>query len=69
MQDDIKAVYAIFVEVWRFYRKYWEVSDSDEYWDKLIDESNEMCKKNNSLLLRGLLGEIIKDIERRYKGD
>lgn len=63
----IREAYTIFTDAWRFYRKYWEISAEDEYWDNLICESNELCKKNSSPLLRGLLGEIIKDIERRYK--
>lgn len=66
--EAIKEAYSIFTDAWRFYRKYWEISAEDEYWDNLMRESNKMCEKNSSPLLRGLLGEIIKDIERRYKG-
>lgn len=67
--DEIKEAYSIFTDAWRFYRKHWEISAKDEYWDNLIRESNELCKKNSAPLLRGLLSEIIKDIERRYKSE
>ncbi len=63
----ITAAYEVFTTAWRFYRKHWKVSKSDEYWKVVIEESNELYKTNPSPLLRGLLVAIIQEMERRTK--
>lgn len=35
----------LYKDVWNFHKKFSEVKDTDEYWQAVIDESNEIAKK------------------------
>jgi len=67
MADSVKDTYDIITIVWKFYHKHWEVRSDDEYWEAVCAEADRLYKANQSPLLRGMLHEVIKDMERRYK--
>ena len=35
----------MFVDYWNLCQKHWQVESTDEYWENLIDDCNEFCKK------------------------
>lgn len=39
----------------------------DTDWELLLQEAEKICKNSSNPLLRGLLHEVIKDIERRHR--
>ena len=65
--DNIKEVWKVFADVWAFYKKYWEVSGADEYWEKVISEANRLYKDNPTPLKRALINAVVDDMERRLK--
>lgn len=35
----------MFVDYWNLCQKHWQVENTDEYWENLIDDCNEFCEK------------------------
>ena len=65
--DNIKEAWKVFTDVWAFYKKFWEVSHTDEYWEKVISEADRLYKDNPTPLNRALINVVVDDMERRLK--
>ena len=64
--EELKAVYNIFTDVWKLYKKYADVRTDDEYWEKVVNESDEIAKKyGNGRLCRDLILAVIAEFERK----
>lgn len=37
----------MFTDFWALCQKYWEIEDSDEYWEQSINAADDFCKKYN----------------------
>ena len=37
-EDELKQYYSVFTSAWKFFRKYSDVKDSDEYWESVVSE-------------------------------
>jgi len=59
----------MYADVWAFHKKYINgVNDSDEFWEAVVSESNEIAKKHNeNKFIVGLLLNEIDEMERIYK--
>lgn len=40
--EELKAVYNIFTDVWKMYKKYADVRSDDEYWEDVVNETNAL---------------------------
>ena len=66
--EELKAVYGMFTDAWKFYKKYADVQQSDEYWEAVVDESGQLAKKyDNAKLAIALLLAAIDELERKSK--
>ncbi len=66
--EELKAVYGMFTDAWKFYKKYADVQQSDEYWEAVVDESGQIAKKyDNAKLAIALLLAAIDELERKSK--
>ena len=66
--EELKAVYGMFTDAWKFYKKYADVQQSDEYWESVVDESGQIAKKyDNEKLAIALLLAAIDELERKSK--
>lgn len=58
----------MFTDFWKLCQKYWQVESSDEYWESLIDSTNNFANKYKSIpLSRKLAFALIESIEELYK--
>lgn len=65
---ELKAVYGMFTDAWKFYKKYADVQQSDEYWEAVVDESGQIAKKyDNAKLAIALILAAIEELERKSK--
>lgn len=66
VRDYYKEMYS---DVWLFHKKYINgVCDDDEYWEAVVDESNEIAKKHKeNKFIIGLLLNEIEELDRIYK--
>lgn len=66
--EELKRIYNLFTDCWRFFKKYSEVKDTDEYWEAVVDESGELSKKyNNDKFAIALVLAVIDKFEREAK--
>jgi ribonucleotide reductase alpha subunit len=66
--EELKKVYGMFTDAWKFYKKYADVQQSDEYWEAVVDESRQIAKKyDNAKLAIALLLAAIDELERKSK--
>lgn len=66
--EELKRIYNLFTDCWRFYKKYADVKDEDSYWESVVDESGELSKKyNNDKFAIALVLAVIDKFEREAK--
>lgn len=66
--EELKKIYGMFTDAWKFYKKYADVQQSDEYWEAVVDESGQIAKKyDNAKLAIALLLAAIDELERKSK--
>lgn len=66
VRDYYKEMYS---DVWLFHKKYINgVCDNDEYWEAVVNESNEIAKKHKeNKFIIGLLLNETEELDRIYK--
>ena len=63
--EELRKVYNIFSDAWKFCRKYADIRQEDERWSTLIDDSEIIAKKHsNSRLCRDLIIAAVDELER-----
>lgn len=66
--EELKTVWGMFTDAWKFYKKYADVQQSDEYWEAVVDESGQIAKKyDNAKLAIALILAAIDELERKSK--
>lgn len=66
--EELKTVWGMFTDAWKFYKKYADVQQSDEYWEAVVDESGQIAKKyDNAKLAIALILAAIEELERKSK--
>lgn len=66
--EELKKVYGMFTDAWKFYKKYADVQQSDEYWEAVVDESGQIAKKyDNAKLAIALILAAVEELERKSK--
>ncbi|MCI9101592.1 MAG: hypothetical protein HFH58_17595 [Lachnospiraceae bacterium] len=65
---ELKTVWGMFTDAWRFYKKYADVQQSDEYWEAVVNEYGQIAKKySNAKLVTALIMAAIEELERKSK--
>ena len=60
--------FAIYADIWNFHKRYYKISDSDDYWEAVIDDANALYKKyDNSKLAKSLVLAVMEELERKAK--
>lgn len=68
-EEQLQEAYKDFTSVWLFYRKYFDVSDSDAYWEAVIQEANVLYNTTKTPLIRALLGVVTTELERKMRNE
>lgn len=62
----------MFAEYYILCQDYWELEDTDEWWEEVIDKCNQFSRKyENCVFARGLVDALIRKLEedkKRQKG-
>ena len=57
------------MEFWNLCQDYWELEDTDEFWEEVVGKCNDFIEKyGGSLFARGLCGALIGHLEETKKG-
>lgn len=66
--EELKRIYGLFTDCWRYFKKYVDVQDTDEFWESVVNESSEISKKyNNDKFAIALVLAVVDEFERRAK--
>lgn len=66
--EELKTVWGMFADTWKFYKKYADVQQEGEYWEALIAEADVIVKKyQNNKLCRDLIIAAMLELERKSK--
>lgn len=66
--EELKRIYNLFTDCWRFFKKYADVRDEDSFWENVVSESGELSKKyNNDKFAIALILTVIEEFERKAK--
>ena len=58
----------IYKDVWEFHKKYQQVQTNDEYWETVVNESNQISEQYGKCsFVNDLLLTVISELERIYK--
>ena len=67
-EEELRRVYNLFTDCWRYFKKYVDVSDEDIYWENVVSESGELSKKyNNDKFAIALILAVVDEFERKAK--
>ena len=66
--EELRRIYNLFTDCWRYFKKYVDVSDEDIYLEKFFSESGELSKKyNNDKFAIALILAVVDEFERKAK--
>lgn len=66
--EELRRIYNLFTDCWRYFKKYADVKDEDIYWENVVSESGELSKKyNNDKFAIALILAVIEEFERKAK--
>ena len=66
--EELRRIYNLFTDCWRYFKKYVDVSDEDIYWENVVGEYGELSKKyNNDKFAIALILAVVNEFERKAK--
>ena len=66
--EELRRIYNLFTDCWRYFKKYVDVSDEDISWENVVSESGELSKKyNNDKFAIALILAVVNEFERKAK--
>ena len=66
--EELRRIYNLFTDCWRYFKKYVDVSDEDIYWENVVSESGELSKKyKNDKFAIALILAVVDEFERKAK--
>ena len=66
--EELRHIYNLFTDCWRYFKKYADVKDTDSYWESIVDESGQIAKMyNNDKFAIALVLAVVDEFERRAK--
>lgn len=67
-EESLKKHFEVYTDYWKLFRKYSAPSDTDEFWQQLIDESKLLYVKHGKTEFSNkLLVATINEIDRIFK--
>lgn len=56
----------MFVDYWQLCQSVWEPESDDAYWQRVINATNDFCRKHNDPFANALAEAFTHDLDRRY---
>ena len=57
--------FQFFADCWNFFGRFYEESNSIEYWEAVVAKSTQINEKYNSALCKDLLVAIMRELQRK----
>lgn len=62
--------WAMFREYWALCQRFWEPEDNDEYWEQVIDSTNDFYKKyreNNEIFAKEIVLALVDALDKKSR--
>lgn len=66
-KEQMKEEFAYFGEAWNFFKKFYKVQESEDYWDSVVADAGEIMRRHDSPLCKAVVLAIIDELERKRK--
>lgn len=63
--EQMKMEFALFGEIWTFFKKHYHVRQDDEFWETAIAECSAINDKYNCELCKDLLVAVMNELDRK----
>ena len=62
---ELQEIHSIFNDVWKYFKDHSDITDTDEYWDKVVSDADVVNDKHNdNKLCRAFLVACMQHLER-----
>ena len=55
----------MFMDYWDLCQKYWKPENNDNYWQRVIDDTDKFYKKYKTNFTRGLVNVLVDELEHK----
>ena len=66
-KEQMKTEFAYFGEAWNFFKRFYEVQDTEHYWDEVVQEAGQIIEKYNQPLCKAVVLAILDELDRKYR--
>lgn len=66
-EEELRKYYSTYTECWKFFRKFCDPVDTDEFWERVIAESDALYQAEPTEFRKQMLINTIDEIERVLK--
>ena len=63
--EQMKTEISFFGEVWTFFKKYYYVENTDEFWESVIEKATAINQKYRCPLCKDLILAVLNELERK----
>lgn len=63
--EEMKTEFTYFGEVWKLFKKYYDVQQEPAYWDALLEDASAINQRYNCELCKDLLMAVMNELERK----
>ncbi len=64
----MKTEFDFFKDIWNYFKRFYEVNDSEQYWRTAVNEAAAINEKYNNPLCKDLLVAVSKELRRKGGG-
>ena len=64
---EMKTEFSYFGEVWTFFKRHFDVQQSDVFWQSVVEEAGRINQKYQCELCKDLILAVIDELERKGK--
>lgn len=64
-RQQMPTEFQFFADCWNFFGRFYEVENSDKYWEAAVNESAAINERYKSPLCKDLLVSILKELQRK----
>lgn len=66
-KEQMKEEFAYFGEAWNFFKRFYEVQESESYWESVIAEAGSLMRRYDSPLCKAVVLAIVDELDRKYR--
>lgn len=67
-KDELMKRYEVITDCWKFLKENYRVEDSDDYWQKVIEESNKLYEKHGKTeFAKEQISSVVNELDRDFR--